>query len=64
MIPLFVPGFPGLPELIIAFLIFGLYLVIPILLIVIVYNFLDGKRGYEERITQLEQRVERLENEN
>lgn len=60
MVPLFLPG---LPELSIVVLMLGLYLVIPILLIVAVYNFLDGKRGYEERIDALERRVDELEDE-
>ncbi|MGM0590580.1 MAG: hypothetical protein ACQETI_02945 [Halobacteriota archaeon] len=60
MIPLQVPGGP---ELLIILLIFGLYLAVPILLIVVVYNFLDGKRGYEERIAALERRIDELENE-
>ncbi len=63
MLPLFGPGVPGLPELLIAFTRFGLYLVNPVLLIVAVYDFLDGKRAYEERITSLERRVRMLEGE-
>ena len=55
-------GLPGGPELIIALLVFAGYLVLPVLLIVVVYNFLDGKRGYEKRISELERRVEELEN--
>ena len=58
MLPLFVPSFP---ELLIAFMLVGLYLFVPILLIVAVYNFLDGKRAYEERISALERRVRELE---
>jgi len=57
MLPLFVPSFP---ELLIAFMLVGLYLFVPILLIVAVYNFLDGKRAYEERISALERRVREL----
>ncbi|WP_331235284.1 hypothetical protein [Natronorarus salvus] len=59
MLPLFVPGFP---ELLIAFLKLGFYLVLPILLVVAAYDFLDGKRAYEERITALEQQIRELEN--
>jgi hypothetical protein len=61
ILPLFGPGVPGLPELLIAFVVLGLYLVIPVLLIVAVYDFLDGKRAYEERISALERRVRELE---
>lgn len=63
MVPLFVPGLPGGPELLIVLLMGAMYLVLPILVIVAVYNFLDGKRGYEERITRLERRVAELEDE-
>ncbi|ADQ67655.1 hypothetical protein C499_17974 [Halogeometricum borinquense DSM 11551] len=38
-----------------------LYFAVPILIIVAVYNYLDGKRAYDERITELEQRVAELE---
>lgn len=61
--PLFVPGVPGGPELVIVLFILVLYLAVPILVIVAVYNFLDGKRGYEKRISELERRVEKLERE-
>ena len=60
---LFVPGAPGGPELIIILFTGLLTLGVPILLVVAVYNYLDGKRGYEQRISALEQRVEELESE-
>lgn len=60
MVPLFVPGGP---ELLIVLLVFGLYIAVPLLVVAGVYNYLDGKRGYEERISQLERRVDDLENE-
>ncbi|RDI69812.1 hypothetical protein [Halopelagius longus] len=63
MVPLFVPGLPGGPELLIVLLMVAMYVVLPVLGIVAVYNFLDGKRGYEERITRLERRVAELEDE-
>lgn len=61
MDPLFVPGLPGGPELLIVLLMFVVYFLVPVLGVVAIYNFLDGKRGYEERITSLERRVEELE---
>lgn len=61
MIVSFVPGAPGGPEIVILLFILVLYVAIPLLIIVAVYNFLDGKRGYEKRIAALEDRVERLE---
>jgi hypothetical protein len=60
MVPLF-PGIPGGPELLIVLLMLLLYVAVPLLVIVAVFNYLDGKRGYEERITALERRVEELE---
>lgn len=60
MVPLF---FPGGPELIVILFMLAFYLGIPILVIVAIYNFLDGRRGYEKRITVLEQAVEELEDE-
>jgi hypothetical protein len=56
-------GIPGGPEIVVLLLVFVLYLALPVLLIVVVYNFLDGKRGYQERIAELERRVEELEDE-
>ncbi|MFC6825118.1 hypothetical protein [Halopelagius fulvigenes] len=61
-VPLFVSGLPGGPELVVPLLMLTMYVVLPVLGI-IVYNFLDGKRGYEERITRLERRVTELEGE-
>lgn len=58
-----VPGAPGSPELLILLGMAALYVAIPLLGIVVVYNYLDGKRGYERRIEALERRVDELENE-
>jgi len=60
-LPLFQAGLPGGPELVLLLLVVAVYLVLPVLLIVVVYNFLDGKRGYQQRIADLERRVEELE---
>jgi hypothetical protein len=54
-------GIPGGPELVVILLLLLLYVGLPVLLIVVVYNFLDGKRGYQQRIADLERRVEELE---
>jgi hypothetical protein len=54
-------GIPGGPELVVLPLLLLLYVGLPVLLIVVVYNFLDGKRGYQQRIADLERRVEELE---
>ncbi|RQG95302.1 hypothetical protein [Natrarchaeobius oligotrophus] len=63
MVPLFVPGAPGGPELLVLLTMLVLYLAIPILIIVAIYNFLDGRRGYERRISELERRIDELERE-
>lgn len=60
---LIVPGTPGGPELLILLGMAALYVAIPLLGIVAVYNYLDGKREYERRIEALERRVDELENE-
>lgn len=60
MVPLFLPGGP---ELIVILFMLAFYLGVPILVIVAIYNFLDGRRGYEKRITALEQAVEELKDE-
>ena len=62
MVPLF-PGVPGGPELLVLFFVLILFGAVPLLVIIAVYNYLDGKRGYEERIDALERRVEELEDE-
>ena len=54
-------GIPGGPELVVLPLLLLLYVGLPVLLIVVVYNFHDGKRGYQQRIADLERRVEELE---
>jgi hypothetical protein len=63
MVPLFVPGVPGSPELLIGLVVLAFYIAIPVLAVVAIYNFLDGRRGYERRISRLEDRVEQLEDE-
>lgn len=63
MNPLFVPGGPGGPELLVILVMLAFYLAIPILVIVAIFYFLDRRRGYDRRIAQLEQRIEELENE-
>ncbi|MWV38378.1 hypothetical protein [Natrialba sp. INN-245] len=63
MVPLFIPGAPGGPELLLILVMLVFYVAIPIVVIVAIFNFLDGKRGYEQRIEQLEAHVEQLENE-
>ena len=55
-LPLLQPGLLGGPELLMILLLGAVYLVLPVLLIVVVYNFLDGKRGYQQRIADLERR--------
>ena len=60
-LPLLQPGLLGGPELLMILLLGAVYLVLPVLLIVVVSNFLDGKRGYQQRIADLERRVEELE---
>ncbi|MDG5758488.1 hypothetical protein QA600_03945 [Natronococcus sp. A-GB1] len=54
---------PGGPELLVVLLLTVFFLGIPLLLIIGVYEYLDRKRGYERRITALEQRVDELEDE-
>lgn len=63
MIPLFIPGGMGPSELFILLFMAVFYIGIPLLIIVAVFYYLDGRRGYDERITALEQRVEELEDE-
>ena len=57
MVPL---QLPGLPELLIAVLALGLQLAIPALVALVVYQFMDGRNAYEERIAALEDEVARL----
>ncbi|MDS0278252.1 hypothetical protein NDI85_10640 [Halomicroarcula sp. S1AR25-4] len=56
----FMVGFTELARMLVLLV---MYVGLPTLLIVVVYNYLDGKRGYEERIAGLEQRVAELEQE-
>jgi hypothetical protein len=60
---LLIPGLPGTTELIVAVMALAVYIGLPAAGMVLVYNFLDGKRGYEKRIAELERRVETLESE-
>lgn len=62
MHPLVAPV-PGGPELLVLLGMALIYLTVPLLIVVAVYNFLDAKRGYERRISALERRVEELEDE-
>jgi len=55
---LLIPSVVGLLSILIPLLItFG----IPLLAAVVVYHFYDGKKAYEERIGELERRVDELE---
>jgi hypothetical protein len=58
-----IPGLPGATELILMVIVLAVYIGLPAAGMVLVYNFLDGKRGYEKRIAELERRVETLESE-
>jgi hypothetical protein len=57
MVPLQIPG---LPELLIAILVLGIQLAIPAFVALVVYQFMDGRNAYEERIAALEDEVARL----
>ncbi len=61
--PLFVPGGMGPPELMILLVVLVFYLVVPLVVLVAALKFLDGRRGYDERIAALERRIDELENE-
>lgn len=50
-------------EFIIPYVVLAILIAFVVLAFVAVYYFLDGMRGYEERITALEQRIETLEEE-
>ncbi|MFC7231245.1 hypothetical protein ACFQMM_07170 [Saliphagus sp. GCM10025308] len=58
MVPLFIPGAPGGPELLIALV---LTLVVPLAFIAALYSLLASRRTHGERIRELEARVEALE---
>jgi len=57
MVPLQIPG---LPELLIVVFVFGFWLVVPAFVAFVVYQFMDGRNGYEERIAELEDEVAAL----
>ncbi|SDQ65779.1 hypothetical protein [Natronobacterium texcoconense] len=59
--PLFIPGAPGGPELLIMLFILVLFLAVPIFIIAVGYVVLSGNRVDEQRVADLERRVERLE---
>ncbi|GGK58169.1 hypothetical protein [Haloarcula sebkhae] len=56
-------GLPGATELIVMVMVLAMYVGLPAAGMILIYNFLDGKRGYEKRISELEGQVERLESE-
>ncbi|GCF13860.1 hypothetical protein Harman_17950 [Haloarcula mannanilytica] len=58
---LLIPGLPGATELVVMVVVLAVYVGLPAAGMVLVYNFLDGKRGYERRISELERKVEALE---
>jgi hypothetical protein len=58
-----VAGVPGATELVVMVVVLAVYVGLPAAGMVLVYNVLDGKRGYEKRIAELERRVEALESE-
>jgi len=60
---LLIPGIPGATELIVMVMVVAIYVGLPAAGMVLVYNYLDGKRGYERRIAELERQVETLESE-
>ncbi|EMA34182.1 hypothetical protein [Haloarcula japonica] len=58
---LLVAGLPGTTELIVMVMVLAMYVGLPAAGMILIYNFLDGKRGYEKRISELESQVETLE---
>ncbi|MDQ2073767.1 hypothetical protein ACODNH_09975 [Haloarcula sp. NS06] len=60
---LLVAGLPGATELIVMVMVLAVYIGLPAAGMILIYNFLDGKRGYEKRISELERQVETLESE-
>lgn len=60
---LLVAGLPGATELIVMVMVLAMYVGLPAAGMILIYNFLDGKRGYEKRISELERQVETLESE-
>jgi len=60
MVPLQVPG---LPELVVLLAVFLLQLAIPAFVALVVYQFMDGRNAYQERIEELEAEVAALRDE-
>jgi|GEM_PF-1658781 hypothetical protein len=60
---LLIPGLPGATELIVMVVVLAMYVGLPAAGMILIYNYLDGKRGYEKRISELERQVETLESE-
>ena len=63
MVLLLIPGLPGATELLVMGMALALYVGLPAAGMILIYNFLDGKRGYEKRISELERKIETLESE-
>ncbi|AZH26878.1 hypothetical protein [Haloplanus aerogenes] len=57
MVPLQIPG---LPELLILAFALLFQFAIPAFVALVVYQFMDGRNAYEERIAALEAEVDRL----
>jgi hypothetical protein len=60
---LLIPGLPGATELIVMVVVLAMYVGLPAAGMILIYNYLDGKRGYEKRVSELERQVETLESE-
>jgi len=60
---LLIPGLPGATELIVMVVVLAMYVGLPAAGMILIYNYLDDKRGYEKRISELERQVETLESE-
>ena len=61
MFPPVVLFIPGVVELLVMLILAIVYLGVPALIAIAVYHFYDGKYAYDERIDDLEARIERLE---
>ncbi|MDF9744766.1 hypothetical protein [Natrinema salsiterrestre] len=59
---MFVPGGMGPPELLVFFVILAVFFAVPIAIIVSIYELFAGS-GDDERVRELERRVEELEDE-
>jgi hypothetical protein len=60
MVPLQIPG---LPELFIVVSMLGIWIVLPGFVALVVYQYMDGRNAYEERIEALEAEVATLRDE-